>query len=352
MAPRRAARRRRSSRAREPEWVRLPDEELLDRTIRSLGLRLEGTALERRVERLCAELEAAGLRFRPYVWLSTDWFTPDGLTGFAIPFYLAHPRLARLERRHMLEVEGGTTDACLRLLRHETAHALDNAYRLHRRRRWREVFGRFSEPYRMSYVPRPTSKRFVLNLDYFYSQSHPCEDFAETFSVWLRPRSRWRQRYEGWPALKKLEFVDELMSEIADTPPLVKTTRRPESAGRLGITLREYYASKQARYHEDHTTEYDPMLRRVFTTDGLPRRRESASHFLEHSRRELRQRVSEVTGQHQYVIDQVVNELILRCRKLDLRLARPARDTLIDAASLLTVLTMSFVRRGRSEYRR
>lgn len=348
--PRRARSHR--PRARRPDWVDLPDEELLDHRIRSLGLRIQGTALEGRVERLYAELEAAGLRFRPYVWLSTDWFTPDGVTGFAIPFFLAHPRLARLERRRMLEVEGGTLDSCLKLLRHETAHAIDNAYRLHRRKRWREVFGPFTQPYRMTYVPRPTSKRYVQNLDYWYSQSHPCEDFAETFSVWLRPRSRWRQRYRGWPALKKLEFVDELMEEIGDRVPPVKTRVQPESVSRLTMTLREYYTSKQARYREDHTTEYDPMLRRIFSSDGSRERRPSAARFLERSRRELRQRVAVVTGQHQYLIDQVVNELILRCRALGLRLSRPPTDTIIEAASLLTVLTTRFVRRGRSEYRR
>jgi hypothetical protein len=132
----------------------------------------------------------------------------------------------------------------------------------------------------------------------------------------------------------------------------VKTRAQPESVGRLGLTLREYYHRKQARYREDHTTEYDSMLRRIFTADGAPGRRQSAARFLDGSRRELRQRVSVVTGQHQYVIDQVVNELVLRCRKLGLRLARPPKDTLIEAASLLTLLTTRFVRRGRSEYRR
>ena len=122
-------------------WIRLPDDELLDQRLCDLGLRLEGTALEGRLARLDAELERAGLRFRPHAWLSTDWFTPDGATGFAIPFFLAHPRLMRLERAQMLEVEGGTHEWCMKLLRHEAAHALDNAYGLHRQRRWREVFG-------------------------------------------------------------------------------------------------------------------------------------------------------------------------------------------------------------------
>ena len=125
------------------------------------------------VEQLHAELNSAGLRFRPFVYLSYDWFTPDGVVGFAAPFYLAHPRLMRLERRQMLEVEGGAKDQCMRLLRHETAHAFDNAYRLRRKKRFRELFGRAGEPYRDAYTPDPTSRDYVVNLDSWYAQSHP-----------------------------------------------------------------------------------------------------------------------------------------------------------------------------------
>ena len=110
-------------------WEQLPDKKLLSWRICDLGLQLESSPVAERVEELKAELKLAGIRFRPYVWLSTDWFTPDALTGFAIPFYLAHPRLVRLERQQMLEIEGGTRIECMKILRHETAHALDNADR-------------------------------------------------------------------------------------------------------------------------------------------------------------------------------------------------------------------------------
>ena len=113
-----------------------------------LELRLEGTTLQRRVDRLHDELARAGLVFKPYVWLATDWFTPEGTTGFAVPFYLAHRRLVRLEHAQMFEAEGSSHDWCMKLLRHEAAHAFDNAYRLHRRDDWRRTFGRYSAPYR------------------------------------------------------------------------------------------------------------------------------------------------------------------------------------------------------------
>jgi len=72
----------------EPWWASLPTEELLDLRLCDLGLQLAGTALQQRLALLDSELERAGLVFRPYVWLSTDWFTPEGSTGFAVPFYL------------------------------------------------------------------------------------------------------------------------------------------------------------------------------------------------------------------------------------------------------------------------
>jgi hypothetical protein len=234
---------------RPPAWERLPDDELLDLRLCDLGLRIEGTRLEARLARLHAELARAGLRhFRPYAWLSTGWFTPHALTGFAIPFFLAHPRLVRLERWQMGEAEGASREGCMRLLRHEAAHALDHAYRLHRRASWRAQFGPFSRPYRVSYRPDPGSRHFVVNLDHWYAQSHPSEDWAETFAVWIRPGSRWRERYRGWPALRKLRYVDGLVREHGGRRPPLRTRERVDPLPELRMTLREYYRRKQSRF--------------------------------------------------------------------------------------------------------
>ena len=99
---------RRFSATAELAWSRLSDAELLELRICDLKLRIAGTRLEKYVNQLYLELTARGLRFRPHCWLSEDWFSPEGVPGIAIPFFLAHPRLARLERNQMLEVEGGT----------------------------------------------------------------------------------------------------------------------------------------------------------------------------------------------------------------------------------------------------
>lgn len=334
-------------------WSRLPREALLDVRIRDLGVTLEDSPLAPRLEALHGELEARGFRFRPYAWLSTEWFAPDDATGFAIPFFLAHPRLARLERSQMLEVEGGNAEECMKLLRHETAHAIDNAYGLRRRRSFREVFGRPGASYDASYSPDPTSRDYVLHLDYWYSQSHPLEDFAETFAVWLRPGSRWRKRYEGWPALKKLRYVDELMDEIKDTPPRLRTRRREEPVSGVRQTLRTYYERKKAHYADEATPAFDGQLARTFAEAGdcRPSTPKLASFLREH-RSELVARVSQSTGQHRYLLDHVVREMIGRAKTRDLRLRAGRGASLLDAAVVLTSLTGHFLYGGHPRYHR
>src|SRR5512134_2069877 len=206
------------------DWAALPDEQLLDLRLCDLDVKIAGSTLEDRITQLYQELDARGLRFHPHFWLSDEWFCPDDVPGIAIPFYLAHPRLAKLELNQMLEVEGGDPDWCMRIMRHEAGHAIENAFRIRRLRSRQQIFGRSSEPYPKYYSPRPYSRSFVRHLDVWYAQSHPDEDFAETFAVWLTPDSTWADRYKDWPVLKKLQYMDGLMRGLADSAPKVVTT--------------------------------------------------------------------------------------------------------------------------------
>jgi len=334
-------------RTRATDWSAWSDEELLDLRFRDLDLRIAATWLEEMIAKLYDELEVRGLRFRPHCWLSSEWFSPDGVPGIAIPFYLAHPRFMKLERRQMLDVEGGTKESCMRILRHEAGHAIDTAYRLRRRRKWREVFGKGSEPYPDSYQPEPYSRDFVLHLDWWYAQSHPLEDFAETFAVWLKPGSRWRRRYRGWPALKKIEFVDRLMGDIASEPARVRSRQVVDPIHRLNRTLRAHYRGRHAHYGADFDV-FDRDLLRLFArpedngSTGGP----SALAFLRKERRALRELVAEWSEQHPYLVDQFLNELITRCRALRLRLEAPEPETRLRTAVLLTVQVMSYLQHG------
>ena len=334
---------RRGTRGR---WTGLTDDELLAWRLCDLELRIEGTVLEGRIQRLQGELAARGLRFRPHFWLSSEWFSPGGVPGVAIPFCLAHPRLMELERAQMLEVEGGTEEWCMKLLRHEAGHAIDTAYRLHYRKSWREHFGRFTEPYEPYYQPHPYSKRFVLHLDSWYAQSHPAEDFAETFAVWLTPNSKWRGRYTGWPALKKLEYVALLMDEVADRPPPVRCREQTERVSTLKQTLAEHYAEKKDRYADPSPEFYDRDLRKLFAVRTEGDARPSAAALIRKIRPALRRRVARWTGEYQYTIEQVLGEMIKRLEHLDLVVDRPEGEVREDALVMLTVQTMNFLHSG------
>ncbi|GJM20738.1 MAG: hypothetical protein DHS20C15_06530 [Planctomycetota bacterium] len=316
---------------------------MLDLRFCELGITLEGSPLEMMVALLSRDLERRGLSFRPHVWLSNEWFSPIDVPGFALPFYLAHPRLRQLERRQMLEVEGGTRRECRRILRHECGHALSHAYGLHRRRRFRELFGRSGQAYPEAYAPDPTSRDFVQHLRAYYAQSHPDEDFAETFAVWMQPRHVWRKRYADWPALRKLEYVDALMGEIATQPPKLRTRRRVDPISSSRKTLREHYEERREAYPPQAGTLYDRHLRQLFGPDPIPGTGRAASSFLRAHRADIRSQVARWTGEYQAALDQVLEDMIRRCRELKLRAVGDEDELRNDCAVMLTVNVMHFL---------
>lgn len=323
----------------------MSDEKLMQLRLSDLPVRLEGTFVAKQLKRLYRELQHRGIPFRPHVWISGEFYTPDGVPGFAIPFYLTHPRLMRLERKQMLEVEGGTDWELMRILRHETGHALDNAYRIHLKDSWRNVFGSFKQRYPTSYKPKPNSRKYVLNLDSWYAQAHPAEDWAETFAVWLR--GRWRSRYEGWPALHKLEYVDQLIKKVSRGKLQNWTRKRDEPLSELKITLGQYYKEKRKRYSLDYPPFYDRDLRRIFSDDPRYHSRRSASFFLKQFRSELVKTVSRGTDVHAYTINHVLDNIIERAKKLKLHVSASEKFTKQEAIIMLTVHTMNVVHSGR-----
>ncbi len=331
----------------DPAWAAFADEQLLAVRMCDLGLTIEGTEIEPRIAQLNTELDARGLGFRPHYWLSDEWFTPDGVPGIAIPFYLAHPRLQKLEFAQMLEVEGSDPVECLMILRHEAGHAIDNAYALRRRPTRRKIFGNPSIEYPEYYTPKPYSKSFVQHLDHWYAQSHPDEDFAETFAVWLDPDSMWASRYAGWPAQRKLHYMDRLMRELARARPRVKSQRQMDPLKRLKKTLGEHYARKREHYGLDHPDFYDSDLLNLFSNSPEYAKNPSAARFVRKIRREVRSTVASFTDSYQYTIDQLIERIVDRCRELNLRLSDSEAATRNDFMVFLTVQTMNYLHSGR-----
>ncbi len=292
---------------------------LLEVRICDLDLRLKGTFVEKCIRVVREELARREIRFNPYFWISSEWFTPDGCTGVAVPFYLLHSRLIRLERSRVGYVEGATKEWCLRLLRHEVGHALDHAYGVHRRRRWQQFFGLSGRKYPRHYQPNPHSRRHVQHLEYWYAQSHPDEDFAETFAVWLAKPKAWQTLYAGWPALRKLEFVDELMAELAGERPENRTRNVVDPASRIFKTLRQYYGEKDSKGEIAWPRFYDRDLLRLFSDRPRHRDREAASGFIRRVRAEVVEAVMPWVGEYSYHLKHVLAEMIGRCQELNLR---------------------------------
>ena len=336
-----------NQRLTQPHWAELPDEELLKINMCDLELSIEGTPLEHRIALIRQELRDRNILFEPHFWLSDEWFCADGIPGIAIPFYLAHPRLEKLERAQLLEVEGGEEAWCLKILRHEVGHAIENGFRLRLLKQRKKVFGRSSLTYPEYYTPKPYSKSFVLHLDPWYAQSHPDEDFAETFAVWLTPNSDWRERYKGWPAINKLLYMERLMGEIAGKTAPVQNKKLLDPLRSIKKTLTEHYAIRKEKYSKETPRFYDKELLTLFSDQAAFSKNLPASSFIRRKRRLIRSTVSRWTGTYQYTIDRVLEAMLRRASELGLRLTLSEEETIKQFTVLVTVQTMNYLHSGR-----
>jgi hypothetical protein len=263
-----------------------------------------------------------------------------------IPFYLAHPRLKKLEQKMMLNVEGGTKSSCMPFLRHEAGHTINYAYRLYRRKRWKELFGLFSKDYPEKYRFRPYSKSYVRHLEDWYAQYHPDEDFAETFAVWLTPKMNWRKKYRGWKALEKLEYVDRLMKEIGNKQPLIKTGKKLWQASRLTLKLKTYYRRKRKLYEEEYPDFHDSNLKEIFfSAESFPAT-SKASRFLKHHQKQILNNISMWTGEKKYIINRIIKDLIKRCDELHLYTDNNEIDMVSKVTAYITTLIMNYLYTG------
>ncbi|RPI60824.1 MAG: hypothetical protein EHM50_06710 [Lysobacterales bacterium] len=338
--------RARAARA-SPAWAQLDDAALLRLRFRDLGLKIPASPVQADLVRLGEQLERRGLRFKPHAWFSTEWFSPDGVPGIAVPFFLGHPRLLRLERRMSGEAEGGNPRWRRRILRHEVGHAVDTAFGLRRRRDWQEVFGPAAAHYSGDYTAQPRSKDFVLNLEHWYAQSHPTEDFAETFAVWLQPKARWRADYAGWPALDKLEFVDGLMSELAGHPPPKRDRSFIAPLTDNHRTLGEHYRRRAAFSGSEE--RYDLRLLRIFARRKTPADR-AAERFLAEIKPRLTRTLLKRAHAHPYLVFQVLLAVRRRARSLDLVVRGSKRDTERQIVRLHERAIADLVRRNEESY--
>jgi hypothetical protein len=330
-------------------------QELLSRPIRELGLTLAGSPVERFVEQLYRELDAKGLiKFRPACYLTDEWGCPSGEPIIGIPFYLAHAALAQLEKEtHDLE----DAREIMMYLRHEAGHAFTYAYKLHNKPEWKEIFGPFRRPYRDNYRPAPFSRDYVRHLPGWYAQKHPDEDFAETFAVWLTPRSNWRKRYRGWGAMEKLRYLNRLARKLGKSDPLRRRGQTDITVDDMETTVAEFYRrdGHQEAREEVAVTELgvselapDTDLRDIFPVSKRRKTALLAHEFLRQHRKAVIDKVAQWTGAQRPLIKTLMDTIEKRAGELDLRADKTrGAEHLAEVTAYVTALVMTYVTKGK-----
>jgi hypothetical protein len=329
-------------------WQHLSDEDLLQVRICDLRLKIRGTELEPRIRQLNQELDAKGLLLRPACYLADEWLSPNGQVAIGIPFFLAHPRLRALENRMMFEVEGGNASWCMKLLRHEAGHAFDHAYGISRREDWKDVFGSRRVRYNpYFYEVDATSRRYVRNVPDHYAQSHPFEDFAETFAVWLNPASRWRTRYEGWPAIRKLRYVNRVMREVGGRRSRRRELVLPAEAAGMQSTLKRYYERKFRLYQLGDLSFTVRDMKTIFRTSRSAAPTHLASDFIRRHKRHIVESVSKWSGARAGQVSRVVASLAQLADQHGLVMREAAEPTLVRISTYAATLIVNQLRTHR-----
>ncbi len=324
----------------------LNEEQLLALRISDLPLTIEGTWLADCITQLYKELEDKGLKFRPLCYLADEWLTPLGEPVIGIPFYLAHPVLTRLEKKMMLEAEGEAREECMKLLRHECGHAISYAYQLHKKKRWQQIFGPSSKEYGDTFRFRPYSRNYVRHLDGFYAQFHPDEDFVETFAVWLTPDSNWQKTYQGWPALKKLLYVSELMASVAGKDPIASKGVKHWNFKNIKVTLNNFYKKKREFWAEQFPDFHDGNLKKIFTATPEGENKIAAVSFIKRYEKDIVANIVRWTGERKYVISNLLKAVAQRSKELKLSTSGDHALALANLSSYISTLVMNYIYTG------
>jgi len=321
-------------------------QEILSKPIRELGLRLEGSPVDKFVQQLYRELDQKKLKkFRPACYLTDEWGCPSGEPVIGVPFYLADPELAQLEKE-MNDLEDSRE--VMMYLRHEAGHAFNYAYKLYREPEWKQLFGSFRRPYRDNYRPVPFSRNHVRHMAGWYAQKHPDEDFAETFAVWLTPRSGWRKRYRGWRAIEKLRYMDRIARDLGNTEPVRRRGRTDVTVDEMETTVGEFYRQTTGDDIPIAELALDTDLRDIFNVSKRRKDSRPANELLHQNRKSVVDKVAYWTGVQRPLIKKLVEAIESRIGELKLRAdTKKESEHLTEITVYATALAMNYLTRGK-----
>ncbi len=302
-------------------------------------------------KRLKKELKKHRILFWPDFYFGNEWGCVNKKISISIPFYLATPELEELEG----DVPKG--EELMKTLRHETGHAVNYAYKLWQRKDWRETFGDFNKKYRDGYLYRvnPWSKSYVRHLHYLgdphYAQKHPDEDWAETFAIWLDPRSHWERRYRNWPnALEKLVYVERIMEGIAGEEPINLKKKREGEYTTIVETVSEWYGLDGEILDQELQEHLNDMNELFIKPTNGRRKLLPAWKLIRKYARVLTERVSLwISGSNQHTARRMLRRWEAICQNESLGyLPEDEQRKLIELTTLLTYHVVDGVHHLRS----
>jgi len=190
----------------------------------------------------------------------------------------------------------------------------------------------------------------VRHLPGWYAQKHPDEDFAETFAVWLTPRSNWRKRYRGWGAIKKLMYLNRLARKVGKTDPPRRRGQTDITVDEMETTLSEFYHVQQAAREEVAVSELTPDsdLRDIFPVSKRRKAAVPAQEFLHQHRKAVIDKVAQWTGAQRPLIKTLIDTIEKRAGELDLRADKTrVAEHLAEVTAYATALVMTYVTKGK-----
>ena len=183
----------------------------------------------------------------------------------------------------------------------------------------------------------------------WYAQKHPDEDFAETFAVWLTPRSNWRKKYKGWGAMKKLQYMDRIAHKFGDTEPLKSMGHTDITVEEMETTVGEFYDRIMQEQPAPEALALDTDLQDIFK---VSKRRTKgvrlAGDFLRENRKNLVDKVNYWSGVQRPLVKKLVENIITRVSDLGLKVEiKSESDALTEVTVYITALAMNYLSRGR-----
>lgn len=319
---------------------------LLNLPLNCLPLNLESAPFKKAVFRLKRDILNKRLNFFPHIWVSTDWFCPDGSCGVAVPFYLFNPTLMSMEKEKMGFVEGENYDQILKLLRHETGHAFENLYGTRSHPLRKAVFGHSkSKTYPASYKPRVFSNRYIHHLGEGYAQSHPDEDFAETFATWLAyTRQQWQYKYRtSKHVLQKLSVIENLVKYSQSRSPLKSCTYNEyEPIQKEKKTLKAYFQEKARRLKPSLSLEARKVLKDLKPSSHSLNRSYiyDLDQYFKKNKSKMIQDIASSIGIYQYQASQLLKPLekeVSQLSPMPLENDKQVYSHLLDTATLVAL---------------